>query len=205
MQTLATQVLIGQAREGDRGAVEELCTRYQRRVLAAVRVRLGADLRRKIESMDIVQQVMMEAVGKLGELDFRTEGAFLKYLNCMVENRIRDEAARQHAQRRDARRECSLDAPRSPGDETPLINLSGNSARTPSKVLMMREDLARLEQALDRLKAESPDYCQLIVAVQLEGQTYGELAAEHGTSADAIRMRLKRAMAALTRVYQQEL
>lgn len=200
--SIATQVLIGQIQQGDRAALDELCRRYQQRVLAAVRVRLGAELRRKIESWDLVQEVMIEAFRKLDGFDFRSEGKFLNYLNRIVENRIRDEADRQHAQRRDARREVSLDAPRSPADERPL-DVPGSSSGTPSQLVILGEDLGRLERALDRLAARSADYRELIVAVQYEGQTFVELAAERGTTPDAIRMRFNRAMAALTRIYQQ--
>lgn len=199
---LATQILIGRVQEGDRAALEELCRRYQQRVLAAVRARLGAELRRKIESWDLVQEVMIEAIRKLDGFDYRSEGAFLKYLNQVVEHRIRDEADRQHAQRRDARREISLDAPRSPGGEKPL-DIPGSSSGTPSQLVILGEDLGRLERALDLLSAKSAEYRELIVAVQYEGQTFVELAAERSTTPDAIRMRFNRAMAALSRIYQE--
>lgn len=68
--SIVTQLLIGQIQQGDRAALEELCRRYQQRVLAAVRVRLGAELRRKIESWDLVQEVMIEAVWP--RLSYRT-------------------------------------------------------------------------------------------------------------------------------------
>lgn len=200
--SIATQVLVGQIQQGDRAALEELCRRYQQRVLAAVRARLGAELRRKIESWDLVQEVMIEAVRRLDGFDFRSEGKFLNYLNHIVEHRIRDEADRQHAQRRDARREISLDAPRSPNDEKPL-DVPGGSSGTPSQLVILGEDLERLERALDVLAAKSTDYRELIVAVQYEGQTFVELAAEDGTTPDAIRMRFNRAMAALVKVYRE--
>ncbi|HJT35853.1 MAG TPA: RNA polymerase sigma factor [Pirellulales bacterium] len=157
---IATQVLIGQIQQGDRAALDELCRRYQQRVLAAVRARLGGELRRKIESWDLVQEVMIEAVRRLDGFDFRSEGKFLNYLNRIVEHRIRDEADRQHAQRRDARRELSLDAPRSPDDEKPL-DVPGSSSGTPSQLVILGEDLQRLERALDMLAARSADYREL--------------------------------------------
>ncbi|MGH7192767.1 MAG: RNA polymerase sigma factor [Candidatus Saccharimonadales bacterium] len=88
--SIATQVLVGQIQQGDRAALEEFCRRYQQRVLAAVRARLGAELRRKIESWDLVQEVMIEAVRRLDGFDFRSEDKFLNYLNQIVEHRIRD-------------------------------------------------------------------------------------------------------------------
>ena len=87
-----TQILIQQVQQGNQKALEELCNRYYTRVLAAVRIRLGRKLRSKVESWDIVQDVMVDALRTIGSFEFRTEGAFLKYLNQVVRNRIRDEA-----------------------------------------------------------------------------------------------------------------
>lgn len=197
-----TQVLIGRIQAGDRAALNELCERYQQRVLSAVRIRLGAKLRRKIESCDVVQKVMIEALGKLDEFEYRTEGAFLKYLNRLVENRLRDEADYWGAQGRNPDREIPLD-PRSPGEETPLIDLGDPSAPTPSRLLIVQEDLARMEQAMDVLAEESPDYRDLLVAVKLEGQTYRELADDRDTTEDAIRMKVKRAEKRLAAIYHE--
>jgi hypothetical protein len=60
--TLTTQVLIDRVQHGNPSsrvaALNELCARYQERVLRAVRIRLGAKLRAKLQSSDVVQDVM---------------------------------------------------------------------------------------------------------------------------------------------------
>ncbi|HUY36467.1 MAG TPA: sigma-70 family RNA polymerase sigma factor [Pirellulales bacterium] len=201
-ESLTTQVLIEQVQAGDSAALNVLCDRYLMRVLAAVRIRLGAKLRRKVESGDIVQEVMLEALGKISSFDFRTEGAFLKYLNRVVENRIRDEADRWQAGCRDVNLEVSLDPPRSSGSANPL-DIPGAATPTPSKLLSLEEDLARLEVAMDRLGDESEEYRELIVAVKIEGQNYAELAEQRGKTPDAIRMKVRRAQAALARIYKE--
>lgn len=203
-ETLTTQVLIDRVQAGDRAALNDLCARYQERVLSAVRIRLGAKLRRKVESWDVVQQVLMGAFGKLQSGDFSSEGALMKYLNVLVENRLRDEARHQGAKRRDGDREISLDG-RSPGDEKPLIDIDDPCALTPSRVLIDREEFQRMEQAMDRLGEESPEYRDLVVAAKIEGQTYGELAEEgrFGKTPDAIRMKVKRAERRLAAIYHE--
>jgi DNA-directed RNA polymerase specialized sigma24 family protein len=148
--TLTTQILIERAQGGDRAALNDLCARYQDRVLAAVRLRMGAKLRRKVESWDIVQEVLMGAFRHIKSGDFGTEGALMKYLNVLVENRLRDEADRQNAQRRNADREISLGA-RSSSDGNPLIDLPDRSAPGPSTLLSRMEDLERMERAMDGL------------------------------------------------------
>lgn len=203
---LTTQVLLEKAQDGDGQALNELCRRYQQRVLATVRIRLGAELRRRVESWDIVQEVMIDALRKVNSFDYKTDGAFLHFLNRVVENKIRDEADRQRAGKRDPALEVSFDAARSAYAVFPL-DMPDSASPTPSKVLSLHEDLALLERAMDRLAAESEEYRDLIVAVKIEGRTYAEIAEEigpkePGLTVDAVRMRVKRATLALTRIFK---
>lgn len=198
---LSTQILVEQAQGGDRDALNQLCNRYLQRVFAAVRIRLGAKLRRRVESCDIVQSVMMEAVRGIDRFEFRTEGAFLNYLNKLVENRIRDKADHWAAQKRNPDREVSVYGARSQDAAIPLDIPEDSGALTPSRVLSLKEDLSRLETAMDLLAEKSTEYWDLVVAVKIEGRTYREIAEETGTSEDAVRMRLKRATVALANTY----
>ena len=130
----------------------------------------------------------------------------MKYLNVLVANRLRDEADRQGAQRRNPDREIPLDrhpdGGRSSGDGSPLMDIADRSAPGPSTVLSRMEDLQRMARAMDELTDE---HRELIVAAELEGRTYGELAAEgrFGKTPDAIRMKLTRARARLAQVYHE--
>jgi RNA polymerase sigma-70 factor, ECF subfamily len=201
-EPLATQVLIERVQQGDQGALNELVERYQMRVLAVVRIRLGVQLRKKLESWDVVQEVLIDALRKVQSFDFRTEGAFLKYLNRVVENRIRDEAEHWAAQKRDVGRETPLEKGRSSGSVNPLSVLGDSGQSTPSKIVSRKEEMAQLEDAMDLLAEESAEYRDLIVAAKLEGRSYQEIADEMGISPDAVRMRLKRAELALTKIFK---
>jgi RNA polymerase sigma factor (sigma-70 family) len=172
------------------------------RVLAAVRARLGPGLRRKVESADLVQEVMLDAVRRLPGFEFKTEGAFLHYVNCVVASKIRDEADRWLAQKRDAAREQPA-APGTSGSIPDWTEPNDGGAATPSQVVLKREDLELLEQALDRLAEESADARDLVVAVKLEGRTYAEIAETSGQTPDAVRMRTNRALKSLARIFQQ--
>ena len=194
-----TQVLIDRVQHGDAAALNTLCARYQNRVLRSVRIRLGAKLRVKLQSSDVLQDVMKKAIEGIDRFEFRTEGAFMKHLNVLVEHCIRDEIDYWNAQRRNPGREIPL-GPRSSGDGNPLVDLEGRPAPGPSSVLVLAEDLELLERAMDLL---SPDHRELVVAVKLEGRTYAELAEEHGTTADAIRMKLQRAGMKLAEIFHE--
>jgi DNA-directed RNA polymerase specialized sigma24 family protein len=111
----------------------------------------------------------------------------MRFLNVLVQNRLRDEARHQRAARRDSGREVSIGG-RSAGDGNPLIEVSNPRAPTPSRLLMMREELQQAERAMDRL---SPIQRKLLVAVLLEEKTYVELAQDgrFGETPDAVRMK----------------
>ena len=203
MDDVGTEILLRQVQQGDRAALEELYNRYLMRVLAAVRVRLGPGLRRKIESWDIVQDVMMDALKKVDSFEYRSDGAFLKYLSRLVENRIRDEADRYSAQKRDQNREVPLVVGSSSGSEVPLDLSVAPSVPSPSQILSTQEDLVRLELAMDKLGETSPEYRELIIAARIEGLTYREISEETGKSVDAVRMQLNRAMVALTKAFRE--
>ena len=118
-------------------------------------------------------------------------------------SKIRDEADRldrAEARRRSRGRSAR---PADSSSEAGVLPVAG-SGGTPSQVLVQHEDLQLLNQALDRLALESSEYRDLIVAVKLDGKTYVEIAAETGKTPDSIRMRVNRAMEALTRILRRQ-
>ncbi len=198
-EPITTQLLLQRVRVGDKQALNDLYERYGMRVLAAVRARLGAKLRQKVESWDIVQEALQASLKGVSEFDDSSEGAFMRYLTRIVENRIRDKHDYFQAGVRNQDKECPLPGARSPDSSTPLDIPEKSGVPSPSQVLVLSEDLARLEKALDELP---DDARELIVAVKIEGQTYQEVGRELGKSADAVRMQVNRAMATLTRAFQ---
>ena len=142
----------------------------------------------------------MASLRNVTDFDNASEGAFMRWLNQVVENQIRDKNDFFHAGKRDLRQEKPLAGARSPDSSMPLDIPEKSSVPSPSKVLVLNEDLARLEQAMDQLPKEARE---LIVAVKIEGQTYQEIGEALGKSADAVRMQVKRAELSLTRVFQE--
>ena len=201
-EPLTTQILINRIQDGNSAARDELCERYLERVYRAVRLRLGARLREKVQSCDIVQNVMLDVVKGAETFECRSEGKFLNWVNRTVENRIRDEADHWQAQKRDIKKEISMEGARSPQNSKPLDIPDAHDAPTPSLVAILEEELVTLERAMDLLGQQSQEYRDLVIAVQLEGQTYAEIAEEIGKSPDAIRMQTKRAQAELAKIYK---
>jgi len=58
-----TQELVILAKEGDDSALEQLCRVYGERVRRIIRLRMGGELRSKLDSMDLVQDALLSALG----------------------------------------------------------------------------------------------------------------------------------------------
>ena len=201
--SVSTHDLIRKIQAGDEEARSQLCERYFARVLSAVRFRLGSKLRARLESVDVVQDVMLDVIKGAETFEFRSEGVFLNWVNRAVENKIRDKAAHFNTQKRDQDRETPLGVKRSPGDSMPLEIPEDDGAQTPSMIAVGNEELKLLEHAMDDLMDVSEEYHSLIIAVKIEGQTYGEIAELTGKSADAVRMQVNRAQVELARIYRR--
>ena len=194
-----TQHLVALAKDGDESALDRLCTVYGPRVLWLVRLRMGKELRSKLESMDLVQDVLVCALKDLGNFTYKTEGDFVRWLARIAENRLRDNLDKLHADKRDIRKEVRLYGYRPTVEDSFVAALDAVDTTTPSAIMSKREDLDKLAKAIDALK---PEYREVIVLTKVEGLSYREIGDKLGRSADAARMLYSRAMAALTGAFE---
>jgi RNA polymerase sigma-70 factor (ECF subfamily) len=190
-----TQELVTLAKGGNEPALERLCRIYGERVRRIIRLRMGKELRSRLESMDMVQDVLMCAFRDLEEFTYTSEGDFLRWLGQIVENRIRDNLDKLHADKRDIRKEIPLqdDAATSRDNHARVFEPARNT--TPSVILSKKEELDKLEKAIDKLK---PEYKEVIIWAKIEGLSYKEIGSRLGKSADAAGHLLLRAMVSLT-------
>lgn len=194
-----TQHLVILAKEGDESARNQLCGVYVERVRRIVRLRMGGELRSKLESMDIVQDSLMSALRDLKDFNYSNEGDFLRWLSRIAENQIRGNLDQLHAAKRDMRKEVPLEQ-----RSTHTHNSSGQalypvSQTTPSLIFSRREDLDKLEHAMDLLK---PAHRQVIILARIEGLAHKDIAARMDKSPDAVGMLLSRALLALTKAFE---
>jgi RNA polymerase sigma-70 factor (ECF subfamily) len=156
---------------------------------------MGKELRSKLESMDLVQDTLIHALSGLDDFTYKNEGDFVRWLSKIAENELRGSLKKLHADKRDIRKEVQLD---NYGSTTTggIVGTPGPiQATTPSVIMSKKEDLDKLEKAIDELK---PEYKKVIVLAKIDGLSYKEIGERLGKSVDAVGMLLSRAIVALT-------
>ncbi|MFC1652588.1 RNA polymerase sigma factor [Planctomycetota bacterium] len=201
MENHNTQHLVALAKEGDESALNQLCSVYGERIRRIIRLRLDRKLRPKLDSVDVVQDALMQALGGLQGFTYQNEGDFLRWLSKIAENRLRDMLDKFHADKRDVRKEI----PFKKEDRSTEGGFKGAAepmrTTTPSVIMRKKEALDRLEQALDALK---PEYKEIIVLKKIEGLSHTDIAQRLGKNTGAVRMLLARAVAALALIYGED-
>lgn len=189
-----TLYLVRQAKSGESAALNLLLDRYLQRILRIVRMRLGPKLRGRMESMDIVQEVMLRAVRGFDQFEARDEAAFLHWISRLVHNEIRDQADFHNAAKRDSSKEVASSHD-SEKNCSVLSQIPADSVYRPSLQLRLKEEVLQLEVAMDKL---SETQREVIVMRQYEGLSFKEIGTEMSMSEDAARMQFGRAMDKLT-------
>jgi RNA polymerase sigma-70 factor (ECF subfamily) len=193
-----TQQLVALAKTGDDDALNQLCRVYSERIRRIVRIRMGREVRVKLDSMDLVQDALLNALRGLGDFTYENEGDFLRWLSKIAQNAFGHQVEKLYADKRDIRREVQLDE----SGPTTGGRLAGTPGpmnfTTPSVIMARKEELDKLEKAIDELK---PEHKEVIILAKIEGLSYKEIGKRLGKSADAVGMLLSRAMVALTIAY----
>jgi len=199
-QALSIQ-LLRKYQAGDPEALNELFRRYGPRILGSVRSRLSPKLRSRIQSTDIVQEVLKESISSLTDFQPTSEGALLHWFSTVAANRIRDLADYLTAQKRSISDEIPLDVVDANEGSSPGLQLRG-SDRSPSQIFATNEESRLMEEALDVL---SPEYREVIVLRDFEGLDFKEIGQSMERSPDAVRMLHKRAISQLAEEVQKKM
>ena len=167
MEDRSLAEVVRAAAHGDRAAADELVRRFSGPVREAIHRRVGAGLRGRVDTEDLLQSTLHVAVRDLPGVEFQGERAFLSWLLTVADRRIRMAARYHRAERRDVRAEQPL--PTSPG--TP------EAQTTPSEGAARSEEHERLRAAVALL--DEPD--RTVVALRaFEGLAFPEIARRTG-------------------------
>ena len=183
-----TESLVARAHQGDREAFDRLFALAADRALLFIRLRLGRKLRSRLESMDVLQEVYVEALGAFERFEYRGDDSFSRWLCRLIENRIRGLADHFGAKKRTP-----------PAGEVPVskviegVRLSGAG---PVTALDHGEARAQLADALEQLE---DDAREVLLLRFFQGRTQGEIAELMGRSPTAVRRLLGKATLALGR------
>jgi RNA polymerase sigma-70 factor (ECF subfamily) len=179
----STVELVGRAQQGETAAREELFARYAPRVLAIARARLGVRLRGVLESGDILQETLLEALRGLERFEMRDESSLIRWLAQLVEHRITARASYHAAAKRSAP-EVSQHA--GDGASAPLVSgtpgePAGGSAG-PLTEFTQRETSAAVQVALAGLSERQRE---LVLLRDYAGASWEEVAAATGAPTPA--------------------
>lgn len=147
-----------------------------------VRAHLNPRNPAKIDASDIVQQTLLDAFSRQNQFRGVSEGELAAWLREILKHNLADALRAQHRDKRDVRRECSLDGAIDDSfSRTQAWFVAMQSS--PSQVAVRQEDLLRLSEALSKL----PDgQHEAIVLHHLQGLKLAEVALQMGRTEAAV-------------------
>jgi len=196
---LKTADLVRRAQGGDDDAREELFGRYAVRVLEIARMRLGKKLRLSVESTDIRQGAVAEALRRLSDFEMRDDSSLIRWLAKLVESEIRAKASYYRALKRSAVPTVPMESADS-GGERRTIPLP-SPLPTPSVEIGRAETADAVRDCIEELPER---YREVILLRDYAGCSWEAVAEDTGTpSANSARMVHSRALAKLGRLLRE--
>jgi len=181
-----TIALIRRVQAGDADARELLLRRFLPLLQRWAHGRLPRQMRDLNETDDLVQVTLVKALARLDQFESAGPGAFLAYLRQALLNQVRDEIRRHQRRPKHAQIDIELSDPDAPA----LIER-----------IVGTERVRAYEQALAAL----PKRQQGLIVMRVEfGMSYPEIAAEVGSTADAVRVMVARAIVLLSQALGDE-
>jgi RNA polymerase sigma-70 factor (ECF subfamily) len=161
-----------------------LVREYEPEIRREIHFRLtDPSLRRIVESVDICQSVLANffARAALGQFELKEPQQLVHLLLTMAQNKVREWARRQHAERRDRRRDRPLDGAANGWPELLATDPS------PSEIVAGAE-------LLDEFRKRLSDEDRQIADRRAAGCEWAAVAEELGGTPEALRKRLGRAL-----------
>ena len=185
MTTDDGSALLREARRGSPEAISALFERYAESLHLLIRARLGRQLRRRLDSRDILQVTLLKAFENLDRFAGSGSRSLMAWLGTIAVHEIRDQADFQGRAKRDAARDRTLHSHLGP---------AARQVHTEVSRLQIKEDLRHLEAALDQL---SEAHREIILLRSYEELTFKEIGERLGRTPEASRKLYARAKAAL--------
>jgi len=165
----------------DRHAADEFLAHFLMDIMRGGRRMVAGDLRRFLDTGDLVQSVVGDMWPELANLRFETKAQFLSFLSKRMRWKALDHRRRMDTLRRSEQKRVELDV----GE----LRIQDDRP-TPASVAMSREE--REELVLRILRLSERD--QLLVRLHLRGEPMSVLSQESGLQVETARKALQRAL-----------
>ncbi len=176
---------------GERAALDRLLELYLPELEAFVKKRAGSPLKANESSSDIVQSVCREVLQNAGRFRHPSEVAFRQWLYTTALRKISSRLDFYRAQKRDLGRADNF-APGSVDSAASQVLDFYQTFSSPSRRLMVSEEVARVEAALSTLPE---DQREVITLAHVLGLSRSEIGERLGKSEGAVRVLLHRSLA----------
>ena len=195
-----TQTLLANAKAGDHAAVNALLERHRESLRRLVRLRLDRRIAARVDASDVVQDVLLEANGRLGDYLRDPVMPFHLWLRSMARDRIIDMHRRHRsADKRSVEKERPLHATFGDKSSIELAGALKDPELTPAAAALRSELEGRFLAALDELAEDDRD---ILLMRHFEGLGNGEAADALGLSPAAAGMRHLRALRRLRAILE---
>ncbi|WP_436715116.1 sigma-70 family RNA polymerase sigma factor [Roseiconus lacunae] len=198
-----TETLLGAARDGNSDAVNQLLEKHRAPIRRLVELRLDRKVQQRVDVSDVVQDVMIEASGRLEKYLSDPSMAFHLWLRQIAWDRIIDTYRRHRVSaKRNMDREQPMIAAVSPDQSTLELAIQVcDPALTPATAATQREIALKVEEAVSRMNEQDQE---IIVMRHYEHLSNLEIAEALGLNAAAASMRYLRAVRRLREMLQDE-
>ena len=198
-----TEQLLDQAKAGDDDAVGELLQRHRKSIRRLVEMRLDRKVQRRVDVSDVVQEVMIEASGRLSKYLDDPVMAFHLWLRQIAWDRIIDTYRRHRVSaKRNMDREQPMSVPTGPDQSTMELAVQlCDPNLTPAAAATQREIAVKVEEVLEEL---GPQDREIILMRHYEHLTNLEVAEVLNLNPPAASMRYLRAIRRLRDLMEAE-
>ena len=202
-QSISTDVLIQQARDGDARSADLLLGRYREFIRLLVRRQADGRLQARVDNSDLIQETLLRVAQNFGQFQGSTEDEWCAWLARIAENEI----IHQRRHHLGAEKRTMLREQRGNGATHEVENgvslLEHWFTRTqtsPSLAAVRNERSVLLANALALLP---DDYREVLVLRHLDGLDFPEVAQRMKRSSGAVRVLWTRSLRKLREILQQ--
>jgi RNA polymerase sigma-70 factor (ECF subfamily) len=191
--------LLQAARNGQRDALDGLLGAFRNYLKLLARAQLGSNSQKRIEPSDLVQETLLDAYRGFDGFQGQTMPELISWLRQILVRKLVDQFKAQRAEKRDPRREISLQHALDQSSQELAASLYAPDSN-PSSHLSREEQSIALANALERL---SQEHREVIILRLFENLSFNDIAQQFDRSSGAVRMLFARAIDRLRQVMQE--